>query len=122
LPPEVCVCVESTPLTSFVVMSLVHAPRTEESEAVIHAGARFLVNSVREDGSWPIDTNLATWVSTLATNALHTDPDFRFSENERAKLRDWLLDQEHRGRQPNPAAVPAAGAPTDQQAGAQDEE
>ena len=33
-------------------------------------GVRFLVASVRPDGSWPIDTNLATWVTTLSVNAL----------------------------------------------------
>ena len=37
---------------------------------MIDEGVRFLVNSVRPDGSWPIDTNLATWVTTLSVNAL----------------------------------------------------
>jgi len=88
---------EATPLTSFVVMSLVHAPRTEESEAAIHAGARFLVNSVRDDGSWPIDTNLATWVSTLATNALHVDRDFSIRRKRALKnCSTGFCDQQHR--------------------------
>jgi squalene-hopene/tetraprenyl-beta-curcumene cyclase len=111
---------EATPLTSFVIMSLVHAPRTEESEAVIHGGARFLVNSVREDGSWPIDTNLATWVSTLATNALHIDPDFRFSDAERVRLLDWLLDQQHRVEHPYTHAPPGGWAWTDLSGGVPD--
>src|SRR5258706_941779 len=111
---------EATPLTSFVVMSLVHASRTEESEAVIHAGARFLVNSVRDDGSWPIDTNLATWVSTLATNALHVDPEFHFAENERAKLLDWLLDQQHRVEHAYTHAAPGGWAWTDLSGGVPD--
>ncbi len=34
------------------------------------AVVEFLVASVRADGSWPIDTNLATWATTLAINAL----------------------------------------------------
>ncbi|HEV8378338.1 MAG TPA: prenyltransferase/squalene oxidase repeat-containing protein, partial [Tepidisphaeraceae bacterium] len=120
IQPESGGFLEATPLTSFVVMSLVHAPRTEESEAVIHAGARFLVNSVREDGSWPIDTNLATWVSTLATNALHIDSDFRFGEHERTRLLDWLLDQQHRVEHPYTHAAPGGWAWTDLSGGVPD--
>ena len=37
---------------------------------VVEAGVRFLVESMRDDGSWPIDTNLATWVTTLSIGAL----------------------------------------------------
>ncbi len=37
---------------------------------VIHNGVKFLAASIRPDGSWPIDTNLATWNTTLAINAL----------------------------------------------------
>jgi squalene-hopene/tetraprenyl-beta-curcumene cyclase len=69
---------EATPLTSFVVMSLasievqgsrfkVQSPHAEE---VIREGVKFLINSARPDGSWPIDTNLATWNTTLSINAL----------------------------------------------------
>src|SRR5207249_108237 len=62
---------EATPLTSFVVMSLAslhsspHAPREDSitrsvmptmAEDVIREGVKFLINSVRPDGSWPIDT------------------------------------------------------------------
>jgi squalene-hopene/tetraprenyl-beta-curcumene cyclase len=88
---------EATPLTAFVVMSLAsiyrspRAPREEmgppssrdvapeggtdcisrsEMPTVIREGVKFLINSIRPDGSWPIDTNLATWNTTLAINAL----------------------------------------------------
>src|SRR4030095_5004284 len=40
------------------------------ADAVIRDGVKFLANSIRPDGSWPIDTNLATWNTTLAINAL----------------------------------------------------
>src|SRR3954469_13618727 len=120
IQPESGGYLEATPLTSFVIMSLVHAPRTEESEAVIAAGARFLVNSVREDGAWPIDTNLATWVSTLSVNALHSDPEFRFGENERARIRDWLLEQQHRVEHPYTHAPPGGWAWTDLSGGVPD--
>jgi squalene-hopene/tetraprenyl-beta-curcumene cyclase len=63
---------EATPLTSFVTMALasIRRRRSEAEKQVIDEGVRFLVNSVRSDGSWPIDTNLATWVTTLSVNAL----------------------------------------------------
>ena len=54
---------EATPLTSFVSMSLIALGAHEH--AVVRSGLRFLKESVRADGSWPIDTNLATWVTTL---------------------------------------------------------
>ena len=59
---------EATPLTSFVVMSLASIGRT--AHPVTRRGVDFLAASVRGDGAWPIDTNLATWTTTLAVNAL----------------------------------------------------
>ena len=59
---------EAIPLSSFVVMCLVATGRGKHS--VSQAGLRFLREAVRSDGSWPIDTNLATWNTTLAINAL----------------------------------------------------
>jgi len=59
---------EAVPLTSFVLMALVSAGRADHP--VVGACRDFLVRSVREDGSWPIDTNLATWVTTLSVAAL----------------------------------------------------
>ena len=53
---------EATPLTSFVVMSL--ASIGQGQHPVTRRGISFLTASVRADGSWPIDTNLATWVTT----------------------------------------------------------
>jgi squalene-hopene/tetraprenyl-beta-curcumene cyclase len=62
---------EATPLTSFVVMSLASiASANGAANEVIREGVKFLVSSIRPDGSWPIDTNLATWNTTLAINAL----------------------------------------------------
>ena len=59
---------EAAPLTSFVVMSLAASGRAQH--VVARRGAAFLADTVREDGSWAIDTNLATWVTTLAVQAL----------------------------------------------------
>ena len=59
---------EAIPLTSFVVMSLASTGRT--NHAVVQDGLRFLKETIREEGSWPIDTNLATWVTSLAVHGL----------------------------------------------------
>ena len=39
---------------------------------VARKAVEFLVRSVRPDGSWAIDSDLSTWVTTLAINALET--------------------------------------------------
>jgi len=59
---------EATPLTSFVTMSLAGSGQVHHS--VTQKGVEFLLASARADGSWPIDTNLSTWLTTLAINAL----------------------------------------------------
>lgn len=59
---------EAAPLTAFVVMSLASMGLAEHP--VVAGGVRFLAASAREDGSWPIDTNLCTWVTSLAAEAL----------------------------------------------------
>ncbi|MBN1765065.1 MAG: hypothetical protein JW860_07400 [Sedimentisphaerales bacterium] len=91
---------EATPLTSFVVMNLVAAG--EKDHAVTRKAVEFLAASMREDGSWPIDTNLATWVTTLAINALGECENFHeiLPEPFREKLTDWLLDQQFSQRHP----------------------
>jgi len=98
---------EATPLTSFVVMSLASIGRTDHP--VVKKGVEFIVDSVREDGSWPIDTNLATWVTTLSINALHAG-----GENV-AELGclDWLLSCQHRQRHSFTNADPGGWGWTD---------
>ena len=111
---------EATPLTSFVVMSLAAAGRADDP--VVSKGVEFLVRSVREDGSWPIDTNLATWVTTLAVNALAAGPDFEqvLPEAERKPIRDWLLGQQYRVEHPYTLADPGGWAWTDLPGGVPD--
>ncbi len=52
--------------------------------------AEFLLNSQREDGSWPIVTDLSVWSTVLILRALETLNDD--SPHRRAALR-WLLDR-----------------------------
>ena len=107
---------EATPLTSFVVMSL--AGSGEASNGVTKAGVDFLRASQRPDGSWPIDTNLATWVTTLAIDALgHTN---RVGPLECTNPVDWLLKQQYRVLHPYTQAAPGGWAWTDLPGGVPD--
>lgn len=106
---------EATPLTSFVSMSLIGCGRREH--AVVKDGIDFLVRSVRPDGSWPIDTNLATWVTTLAVNAGAAD---ELPAAERTALVNWLLRQQYREVHPYTQAAPGGWAWTDLPGGVPD--
>ena len=81
---------EATPLTSFVVMSLAGAGQSDSP--VVTAGLKFLTESMRQDGSWPIDTNLATWVTTLSIDALAAAG--ALPQDDRGAMRDFLLRQQ----------------------------
>ena len=91
---------EAPPLTSFVVMSLAASGRADHP--VTQAGVRFLLDSKRPDNSWPIDTNLATWTTTLSINALAT------AGEDVASLGclDWLLDCQYTEVHPFTGADP----------------
>ncbi len=104
---------EATPLTSFVAMSL--ASMGLGTHVVAQKGAAFLAASVRPDGSWPIDTNLATWTTTLAIKALAHQP----SEFAPA-LRRWLLGQQWISEHPYTHAAPGGWAWTDLPGGVPD--
>jgi len=130
---------EATPLTAFVVMSLLETVAIETSEnanskpfllhdtddprsAVIASGLEFLERSMDAEGSWPIDTNLATWVTSLSVSALACDGGY--SENSESvpndrdggsvdSLVDWLLSCQHTHRHPFTAADPGGWGWTD---------
>ena len=98
---------EAVPLTSFVAMSLAATGRLEHR--VTQEALRFLRASVRPDGSWPIDTNLATWTTSLAMNALSADPDVSADVADLS----WFLDCQHRVRHPFTGADPGGWGWTD---------
>jgi squalene-hopene/tetraprenyl-beta-curcumene cyclase len=105
---------EAAPLTSFVCMSLASMGLTDH--LVVTRGIDFLIKSVRPDGSWPIDTNLATWVTTLAVNALRDD----LPEEARPSIQQWLLAQQYRVTHPYTNAAPGGWAWTDLPGGVPD--
>ncbi len=111
---------EAVPLTSFVVMSLVAAGQVEH--AVVSRGVSFLVGLARDDGSWPIDTNLATWLTTLSIGALSTGECLtpHWTGQDRQNLRHWLLKQQFRKEHPYTHAEPGGWAWTDRPGGVPD--
>lgn len=98
---------EATPLTSFVVMSLASIGLAEHP--VAKQGVKFLVDSVLENGSWPIDTNLATWVTTLSVNALASGGE----DVALLSCLDWILSCQHRDIHPFTGADPGGWGWTD---------
>ncbi|MBE2282418.1 MAG: squalene--hopene cyclase [Prosthecobacter sp.] len=103
---------EATPLTSFVTMALAGANQLDHP--CIPLAVDFLVKSMREDGSWPIDTNLATWGTTLSIRALDG------SVSSPSALRSSLLSQQYREIHPFTNAAPGGWAWTDLPGGVPD--
>ncbi len=110
---------EAVPLTSFVTLSLAGAG--EARHPVVESGLGFLASSVRDDGSWPIDEDLATWVSTLAIQGLTAGTRAPgLSADRREILRKWLLGQQYREKHPFTGAAPGGWAWTDLPGGVPD--
>ena len=105
---------EATPLTSFVTMSL--AAKGLINHPVVERGVEFICASKLEDGSWPIDTNLATWVTTLSVNALTDD----LPEDAAEPIRQWLLNQQYAELHPYTNAPPGGWAWTNLPGGVPD--
>lgn len=111
---------EATPLTSFVTMAL--AGSGQATHPVVPKAVAFIEASVREDGSWPIDTNLSTWTTTLALKALLTStpsPD-GFGDEDRRRVREWILRQQYRETHPYTDSPPGGWAWTDLPGGVPD--
>jgi len=66
--PESGGFLEAIPLTAFVAICLISSGLSDN--LVVVKGLTFLRNKQRPDGSWPIDTDLSTWVTTSSIKAL----------------------------------------------------
>jgi squalene-hopene/tetraprenyl-beta-curcumene cyclase len=108
---------EATPLTAFVTMSLASMGRQDHPVAI--RSTAFLKSSIRKDGSWPIDTNLATWLTTLAVKALSHQPD-ALTANQKQRIREWLLGQQYQTTHPYTGAAPGGWAWTNLPGGVPD--
>ncbi len=110
---------EAAPLTSFVAMSLASIGRRGHAVAADAVG--FLERGVRESGAWPIEANLATWVTTLSVKALAAGGALgRLGEQGQRTVWHWLLGQQHRRRHPYTHAEPGGWAWTDLPGGVPD--
>jgi squalene-hopene/tetraprenyl-beta-curcumene cyclase len=111
---------EATPLTSFVTMSL--AGMGLARHPVASQGVAFLIASQRDDGSWPIDTNLATWCTTLSVSALAAGGHLagHLDAKGRDEVRQWLLSQQWQRVHPYTSAAPGGWAWTDLPGGVPD--
>lgn len=101
---------EATPLTSFVTMSLIAAGF--DDLGVTHKGLDFILHSQRKDGSWPIDTNLSTWVTSLSIHALECSDshDGYFSKETKERLTSWYISQQYSEVHPYTQANPGGWA------------
>ena len=107
---------EATPLTAFVLMSMTDAGY--KNLEVCEKAAQFLGESIREDGSWPIDTNLSTWVSSLSLNALSEDSLAKINSED--EIKNHILDQQYKKIHPFTKTRPGGWAWTDLQGGVPD--
>jgi len=102
---------EAAPLTAFIVLSLAAAGHA--GHPVVRRGVGFLRATMRAEGCWPIDTNLATWVTTLAVNTLARGDERPLSDARRMAVRDWLLGQQHTAEHPLTFGAPGGWAWSD---------
>ncbi|HPA19925.1 MAG TPA: prenyltransferase/squalene oxidase repeat-containing protein [Verrucomicrobiae bacterium] len=105
---------EAVPLTSFVTMSLVSL--FGPGQPVARKGLAFLRASAREDGSWPIDSDLSVWITTASTVALAEAG----RAHEIGGTRDWILAAQHLRRHPYTDSPPGGWAWTDLPGGVPD--
>ena len=119
IQPENGGFLEATPLTSFVCMSLIGCGLLQHP--IVVRCLRFIEASVRPDGSWPIDTNLTTWVTTLSVNALQGSGDGGWRQQlDVGAVRDWLLRQQYHVVHPYTGAAPGGWSWTDLPGGVPD--
>ncbi|MEZ6136178.1 MAG: prenyltransferase/squalene oxidase repeat-containing protein [Pirellulaceae bacterium] len=120
---------EAVPLTSFVLMNL--AAIGHGSLPVAQDCLRFILDSRLADGSWPIDTNLATWLTSLSiaamarnqskpirVNGAHVASQFEPASKRKPVELDictvrWLLSCQHTRRHPFTGATPGGWGWTD---------
>jgi len=117
IQPESGGFLEAAPLTSFVLMSLLSTGAAQGGSGVARRAVEFLRAGVRPSGAWPIDTDLATWVTTLSVNAL---PYAALDAEGREAIRTWLLDQQYAGEHAYTRAAPGGWAWTDRSGGVPD--
>lgn len=109
---------EAIPLTAFVLMTLIDSGY--KNNIVCQKAVRFLQASVHTNGSSPIDTNLTTWVTTLAVNAMSNEAFEALESESKNKISNWLLNQQHKTIHPFTKTAPGGWAWIDTPGGVSD--
>ena len=91
--PESGGFLEAIPLTAFVAMCLIKSGFSDHQ--VVLQGIGFLKNLQRSDGSWAIDTNLSTWVTTLSVKAFGNHLHEKLTLLQKDRLRLYLTDNQY---------------------------
>ncbi len=107
---------EAAPLSGFVSMCLYAAGYSDNK--VTRGTRSFLLSNQREEGAWPIDTNLSTWLSSLSIKALAEND--LLSDEERASMRKELLARQCLHEHPFTEAAAGGWAWTDLSGGVPD--
>lgn len=114
IQPESGGFLEAAPLTGFVAMSLIRAGYGEHPAA--RSCIRFLESTMRADGSWPIDVNLSTWVTSLSVRSLNGE----LSGEQKDRIRSYLLKTQWKTEHPFTHAAPGGWGWTYEQGGVPD--
>ncbi|MBI9019514.1 MAG: squalene--hopene cyclase [Phycisphaerae bacterium] len=85
---------EAVPLTAFVAMNLIAAGLTA-ANGIVDKCIDFITAGIRPDGSWPIDTSLNLWLTTLAVNSLSGDLPAATAKKVKANLLELQYKQVH---------------------------
>jgi len=89
IQPESGGYLEAIPLTAFVSLCLIESGYRDLD--IVTDGIRFLKRTQREDGSWPIDVDLSTWVSTLAVKSLRNSINETLDKTAKQKVTNHFL-------------------------------
>jgi squalene-hopene/tetraprenyl-beta-curcumene cyclase len=80
---------EAIPLTAFVCLCLIESGY--RNLEIVRDGINFLRRTQQDDGSWPIDIDLSTWVSTLAVKSFRKELNKVLSPSEKDRITAHLL-------------------------------
>lgn len=89
---------EAIPLTAFVSLCLIESGY--RNLAIVNDGIAFLQRTQREDGSWPIDVDLSTWVSSLAVKSFRSKMGELVPPVERQKITAHFLSIQNKAIHP----------------------
>ncbi len=104
IQPESGGYLEAIPLTAFVCLCLIESGYRDLE--VVNDGIKFLKQTQREDGSWPIDVDLSTWMTTLAVKSLRNNLDTVLNENEKKQITAHLLSIQNKEIHPFNGTLP----------------